>query len=110
MDVSMMKREFLRRGSRRWCRISALVFGIAILIRVPNLDRKPILFRKPASPHTRDHSKRNREDREHNEYRHQPDPIRSVIKHQSEQWHNCDADPETERNPLDAVQILLSRK
>jgi len=33
--VSMMKMEFLRRGSRRWYWISALVFGIAIFIHIP---------------------------------------------------------------------------
>ena len=30
--VNIMKMEFLRRGSRRWYFISALVFGIAIFI------------------------------------------------------------------------------
>ena len=33
--VSMMKREFLMRGSWRWYCISAFVFGIAIFMQAP---------------------------------------------------------------------------
>ena len=42
MDVSMMKREFLMRGSLRWYPISALVFGIAIFMQAPRLQPQTV--------------------------------------------------------------------
>ena len=61
-------------------------------------------------PHIRDHSKQDREQRQPEKHRHQPDPVLRVIESQAQERHNSDTQPKTERDPLDAVQIVLPRK
>ena len=54
VDVSRIKKEFLRRGSRRWCFISVRVFGIIIIIPAPQPQSQIDRFLEAhISPHTR---------------------------------------------------------
>ena len=65
--------------------------------QLPDRNHKPLRLGQPRPPHTSYHSKQDREQRQPEKHRHQPDPERRVIESHAQERHNSDTQPKTER-------------